>query len=74
MKLIIPLAGFGSRMRPQTWTKPKPLINVAGKPMLGHLLDTFAPFGIDELIIIYGWLGDQIKEYVDEHYAYLNPY
>jgi glucose-1-phosphate thymidylyltransferase len=74
MKLVIPLAGFGSRMRPHTWTKPKPLINVAGKPFLGHLLDKFASLEIDELVIIYGWLGDQIKAYVREHYAHLHPW
>jgi glucose-1-phosphate thymidylyltransferase len=72
MKLIIPMAGFGSRMRPQTWTKPKPLINVAGKPFLGHLLDRFAPLNIEELVIIYGWLGDQIKAYLRANYAHLN--
>ena len=74
MKLVIPLAGFGSRMRPHTWTKPKPLINVAGKPFLGHLLDKFASLEIEELIIIYGWLGDQIQSYVEENYAHLNPW
>ncbi|MBN1582856.1 MAG: NTP transferase domain-containing protein [Anaerolineae bacterium] len=73
MKLIIPLAGFGSRMRPHTWTKPKPLINVAGKPFIGHLLDKFAPLDIEELIIIYGWLGDQIQAYVKDNYAHLHP-
>ncbi len=73
MKLIIPLAGFGSRMRPHTWTKPKPLIHVAGKPFLGHLLDRFASLEIDELVIIYGWLGEQIKAYTQENYAHLNP-
>jgi glucose-1-phosphate thymidylyltransferase len=56
-------------MRPHTWTKPKPLINVAGKPFLGHLLEKFAPLDIDELIIIYGWLGDQIKAYLRENYS-----
>ena len=37
MKVIIPLAGFGTRLRPHTYTKPKPLINVAGKAGLGHI-------------------------------------
>ena len=73
MKLVIPLAGFGSRMRPHTWTKPKPLINVSGKPFLAHLLDKFADLDIEELVIVYGWLGDQIQDYVEEHYAHLNP-
>lgn len=65
MKVIIPLAGFGKRMRPHTWSKPKPLLNVAGKPMLGHVLDKLAEIDVkvDELIFIVGWLGDQIEEY-----------
>lgn len=71
MKLIIPLAGFGSRMRPHTWTKPKPLINVAGKPFLGHLLDKFSPLDIQEVVIIYGWLGDQIKTYLATEYPHI---
>lgn len=68
MKLIIPLAGFGTRMRPHTWTKPKPLINVAGKPFLGHLVDRFSSVDIEELVIIYGWLGGQIQEYLRASY------
>ncbi len=65
MKVIIPLAGFGKRMRPHTWSKPKPLVNVAGKPVLGHILDKLADLDVDvdELIFIVGWLGDQIEEY-----------
>jgi len=65
MKVIIPLAGFGKRMRPHTWSKPKPLVNIAGKPVLGHVLDKLADLDVevDELIFIVGWLGEQIEEY-----------
>jgi glucose-1-phosphate thymidylyltransferase len=67
MKVIVPLAGFGKRMRPHTWSKPKPLVNVAGKPVLGHILDKLADLDVDvdELIFIVGWLGDQIQEYYE---------
>ncbi|MDP2976725.1 MAG: hypothetical protein Q8N45_11010, partial [Anaerolineales bacterium] len=41
MKIVIPTAGWGTRMRPQTWSKPKPLIGVAGKTALDHLLEMF---------------------------------
>jgi len=68
MKVIIPLAGIGKRMRPQTWSKPKPLLNVAGKPILGHVLDRLEPLNADEYVLIVGWLGDQISEYVGSHY------
>jgi glucose-1-phosphate thymidylyltransferase len=65
MKVIIPLAGFGKRMRPHTWSKPKPLVNVAGKPVLGHILDKLADLDVDveELVFVVGWLGEQIEEY-----------
>ena len=68
MKVIIPLAGFGTRLRPHTFTKPKPLINVAGKPVLGHLLDKIAGLDIDQYIFIVGYLGDQVEEYINTHY------
>jgi glucose-1-phosphate thymidylyltransferase len=74
MKVIIPLAGFGKRMRPQTWSKPKPLLNVAGKPVLGHVLDKFKPLDIQDVIFIVGWLGEQIEEYVQANYDFRAHY
>ncbi len=65
MKIVIPTAGYGTRMRPQTWSKPKPLIPVAGKAVLGHVLDMFETLpDIEEVIFIIGYLGDQIEAYV----------
>jgi glucose-1-phosphate thymidylyltransferase len=69
MKIVIPLAGFGKRLRPHTFTKPKPLINVAGKPVLGHVLDMFTRLDhVEEIIFITGHLGEQIEEYVSREY------
>jgi glucose-1-phosphate thymidylyltransferase len=69
MKIVIPLAGFGKRLRPHTFTKPKPLINVAGKPVLGHVLDMFTKLdNVEEIIFIVGHLGDQIEDYVTANY------
>jgi glucose-1-phosphate thymidylyltransferase len=70
MRVIIPLAGFGKRMRPHTWSKPKPLLNVAGKPVLGHILDKLVPLDIDRAVFIVGWMGQQIEEYVSAHYGF----
>ena len=69
MKIVIPLAGYGTRLRPHTWSKPKPLVNVAGKPVLGHVLDMFKDLPkIDEVIFVVGYLGEQVEAYVSNAY------
>ena len=74
MKVVLPLAGLGKRMRPHTWSKPKPLLNIAGKPVLGHVLDKLQPLDVEEVIFITGWLGNQIKEYVEANYDFASRY
>ncbi len=74
MKVIIPMAGLGKRMRPQTWSKPKPLLNVAGKPILGHVLDKFKPLDVEEVVFIVGWLRDQVEDYVKQNYDFAAHY
>lgn len=74
MKVIIPLAGFGKRLRPHTYTKPKPLVNVAGKAVLGHILDKLQGLDVEEIVFIVGWLGEQIKEYVSANYEFKTHY
>lgn len=64
MKVIIPLAGLGTRLRPQTHSKPKPMVNVAGRPVLGHVLDLLSDLPIEQYVFITGYLGEQIEEYV----------
>ncbi len=68
MKAVIPVAGVGSRLRPHTYTLPKVLLNVAGKPIIGHILDTLLSSGINDASIIIGYMGDKIKEYITNHY------
>lgn len=69
MKIVIPMAGYGTRLRPHTWSKPKPLVTVAGKPVLGHVLDMFATLpSIDEVVFIVGYLGTQVQDYVSRSY------
>jgi glucose-1-phosphate thymidylyltransferase len=68
MKVIIPAAGYGTRMRPHTHTRPKPLVPVAGRPSLAFVLDALAPLPIEELIFIVGRMGEQMAEYVNKHY------
>src|SRR5437762_8081670 len=70
MKVIIPAGGYGTRMRPHTHTRPKPLVPVAGRPSLAFILDALAPLPIEEIIIITGKMGEQMEEYVAKHYHY----
>ena len=70
MNVIIPTAGLGTRLRPHTHTRPKPLVNVAGKAVLGHLLDKLRILDIDKMVFITGYLGAQIEDYVSENYAF----
>jgi glucose-1-phosphate thymidylyltransferase len=71
LKAIILLAGLGTRLRPHTYSRPKPLVNVAGKPVLGHILDGMANLRFDETIFVVGYLGDQIQAYVSNTYPSL---
>lgn len=68
MDIIMPVAGLGSRLRPQTWSKPKPLVSVAGKPMLAHTLDRLMPLNPSKLVFITGYLGDQIEAWARANY------
>lgn len=67
MDIILPAAGFGTRLRPQTWTKPKPLVSVAGKPMIEHVLDRVLPLNPEKVVFIIGYLGDQIESWAREN-------
>lgn len=68
MKAVIPVAGAGTRLRPHTHTQPKPLIPVAGKPILGHIIDNLLEAGITDMVFIVGYLKEKIREYVNDQY------
>ncbi|MBE2219187.1 MAG: NTP transferase domain-containing protein [Ignavibacteria bacterium] len=69
MKAIIPVAGIGTRLQPITNSVPKVLVNVAGKPMLFHLIDEIISNGrIDTVVLIIGYLGEMIVEAVNKAY------
>ena len=68
MRAIIPAAGIGTRLRPHTHTAPKALLHVAGKPILGHIIDELRAFGIRDLVFVIGFMGEKIVDYVKKNY------
>lgn len=73
LKIFIPMAGWGTRMRPHTWSKPKPLVSVAGKTTLEHLMDMFQtlpdPNNVEYIFIVGPYLGElQIPAFIKENY------
>ena len=68
MKIIVPLAGKGTRLLPLTKRVPKPLVKVAGRPVMDYVMDAVAGFDVDELIVITGHLKDQVERYITTHY------
>jgi len=72
MQAIIPVAGAGTRLRPLTYTQPKVLISVAGKPILSFIIDELAENDVTEFIFVIGYLGEKIKEFVEKNYPKLN--
>lgn len=71
MKAIIPVAGAGTQLRPLTYTQPKPLIPVAGKPIISYILDNLKKVGVEEYIFVIGYLGEKIKDYIEYEYPNL---
>ena len=72
MKAVIPVAGAGTRLRPHTYTQPKALIPVAGKPILCYIIDQLIENNIDEFVFIIGYLGEKIQDFVSDKYPDLN--
>jgi glucose-1-phosphate thymidylyltransferase len=69
MKVIMPMAGKGTRLLPLTKRVPKPLVNVAGRPVMDYVMDALRRAGqLEELIIITGHLKEKVEQYVREHY------
>jgi glucose-1-phosphate thymidylyltransferase len=72
MKVIIPVAGAGTKLRPHTYTQPKALIPMAGKTILGVILDQLSSFQFEEYVFVVGYLGEKIQDYIRQYYPNLN--
>ena len=72
MKAIIPVAGAGTNLRPLTYTQPKPLIPVAGKPIISFIIDQLTKLGIRDFVFVIGYLGEKIKIFLEQAYPDIN--
>jgi glucose-1-phosphate cytidylyltransferase len=69
---VILAGGFGTRLSEETAVRPKPMVEIGGKPILWHIMKTFDTYGVNEFIIGLGYKGDAIKDYFLNFYAINN--
>jgi Nucleoside-diphosphate-sugar pyrophosphorylase involved in lipopolysaccharide biosynthesis/translation initiation factor 2B, gamma/epsilon subunits (eIF-2Bgamma/eIF-2Bepsilon) len=67
MKVVILAGGLGTRLSEETYDKPKPMVEIGGKPILWHIMKIFSSFGFNEFIICCGYKGFHIKEYFQNY-------
>ena len=70
MKVVILAGGLGTRLSEETTLKPKPMVEIGGKPMLWHIMKIYAHYGFEEFVICLGYKGYMIKEYFINYFLY----
>jgi glucose-1-phosphate cytidylyltransferase len=72
MKAVILAGGLGTRISEETATRPKPMIEIGGKPILWHILKTYSYYGINDFVICCGYKGYVIKEYFANYFLHMS--
>ena len=70
MKVLILAGGFGTRLSEETDIRPKPMVEIGGKPILWHIMKTYSHYGINEFVILLGYKGYYIKEYFANYFLH----
>src|SRR5687767_15927578 len=70
MKVVIFAGGLGTRISEETGTRPKPMVEIGGKPILWHIMKIYSSFGFNDFIICLGYKGYMIKEYFMNYYLH----
>ena len=70
MKVVILAGGFGTRLSEETDVKPKPMVEIAGKPILWHIMKTYSSYGFNDFIILLGYKGYTIKEFFANYFLH----
>ena len=74
MKVVLLAGGLGTRMREETEYKPKPMVEIGGRPVLWHLMKSFSHFGLNEFVVCTGYRGEVIKDYFLNYDARMNDF
>lgn len=74
MKVIIPVAGIGTRLKPHTFTLPKPLLQIGGKTIIDYLLQPITVLNPEEVVFVIGYKGDMIRDYVRRNYNFKSTF
>lgn len=72
MKVLLLAGGYGTRLSEETDIKPKPMIEIGGKPILWHIMKMYSHYGYNEFVILLGYKGYYIKEYFSNYYLHLS--
>jgi glucose-1-phosphate cytidylyltransferase len=72
MKAVILAGGLGSRISEETYIRPKPMVEIGGKPILWHILKTYSHYGINDFVICLGYKGYVIKEYFANYFLHMS--
>lgn len=72
MKVVILAGGLGTRISEETSTRPKPMVEIGGKPILWHIMKNYSHFGYNEFIICLGFKGYMIKEYFSNYFLHMS--
>jgi len=72
MKAVILAGGFGTRISEESYLKPKPMIEIGGKPIIWHIMKIYSAHGINEFVVCLGYKGYVIKEYFANHFLHMS--
>jgi len=72
LRAVIPAAGFGTRLKPHTHSLPKVMLNVGGKPIIGHIVDKLIQEGINKATFIIGYMGEKVIDYINSEYPLID--
>jgi len=72
MKVVVLAGGLGTRLSEETTVRPKPMVEIGGRPMLWHILKIYSSFGFNEFIICLGYKGYMIKEYFANYHLHMS--